>query len=222
MFEFIIRVTPGDLSLLLISGYLLYQLVQTAIEKVNSACNLTKKFGNDVSVLAVNSSIIARSVDSAADNLNAISHVASQLTQVIDTNNWRNNMMELVKAYIPLLTQVLFPSHTPTVRPTPCNFGDNMFGNLRCNRNNYGNTGPTGHTGPTGPIYADLANPINVRVESSPQTCPDIITDIKIEAPPQTNEENDAVIPTKLARANQLNSGLPNPLVTIDTESESE
>ncbi len=160
MFELLSSVTSGDLSILLISGYVLYQLAQTITNKVNSAYNLTEKFVKNVEVLASNSSVIACSIDSASDNLNSISDAATRFTEVTDTNNWRSSMVELVKLYIPLITQVLLPKPAPVI--PNCNlFRD--YPSYRNNvyplyRNNVGATGPTGETGPTGATGPTDAN----------------------------------------------------------------
>jgi hypothetical protein len=162
MFELLSSVTSGDLSLILISGYLVYRLVQTTTEKLNSVYNLTEKFVNNVEVLANNSSVIASSMDSASDNLNSISNAANRFTEVTDTNNWRSTMIELVKLYIPLITQILLPTPTPTpARPIYCDFEErNPFPRCPLGTNfprspfgAIGVTGPTGATGPTGPTY---------------------------------------------------------------------
>ncbi len=163
MFELLSSVTSGDLSILLISGYVLYQLAQTITNKVNSVYNLTEKFVKNVEVLASNSSVIACSIDSASDNLNSISDAAIRFTEVTDTNNWRSSMVELVKLYIPLITQVLLPKPTPVI--PDCNlFRDyplhrnNVYPLYRNNVGATGATGPTGETGPTGATGPTDAN----------------------------------------------------------------
>ena len=204
MFEFLSSVTSGDLSLLLISGYVSYQLVQFTSEKLKSASDLTEKFVNNVEVLANNSSVIARSMDSASDNLNSISNAATRFTEVTDTNNWRNNMMELVKLYIPLVTQVLFPKPVPTPEPMVRPFND-IFGNVRCNRNFYGCTGATGATGPSGPT--DFACPVVRPNPTAGSACPvNNPTDVNVETPMAPVSGDDAGLPAKSvrARANSL------------------
>lgn len=137
MLSFLTNVTSGDLSLCLIVGYVTYYCVQSITNKINELSYLTNRFVDSVETLADNSHSISQ-------NLGSISHVANKFTTETANNNWVNNILELIKMYIPLITQLY--ASKPLVVSSPL-FSRGTTGPI-------GPTGPSGQTGAIGPTCA--------------------------------------------------------------------
>lgn len=173
MFEFLANITSGDISLMFLFGYALYYSVQWVAIRVGWMSYQIDRFVSSVEMIADNSSNISC-------NLDRLSQVANKFTTVTENNNWTSNLLELIKLYLPFITQLYCPKPLPSIIPSlfdskPCPTQSLSNVGLMGRIGPLGETGPsraTGLSGATGPSGAtgltDATGPCTI----GPSTCP--------------------------------------------------
>lgn len=201
----------------LILGYGLCYSIKSVMHKMQWLSCLMERFVDSVEVLADNSNNIS-------NDLNTLSSVSKHFTNVTENNNWTTNLMEVIKIYLPLITQMY--TNTPiyttnplpsfdSIRPTcPANYNplySGLYGRPgTCPlKGATGCTGPSGCTGPTGATGPSGCTGV-IGSTCPTDICPILSSSLsvaKIDMADDTDDDTDESIDEQLSTVvNNVNS----------------
>jgi len=180
-----------------------------------------ERFVNSVEVLADNSNNIS-------NDLNTLSSVSKHFTNVTENNNWTTNLMEMIKIYLPFITQMYTNKSAPvyttslpsfdSIRPTcPANYNplySGVYGRPgTCPLK--GATGPTGPTGATGPTNSSCVIGSTCPIIPSSQILSSSSSVAKIDTSDDTDESIDELLSTVANNADNADNTDNGDMVSI-------
>ena len=192
MFEFLTSLTSGDISMFLILGYGLCYSIKSVMYKLQWLSCLMERFVNSVEVLADNSNNIS-------NDLSTLSSVSKHFTNVTENNNWTTNLMEMIKMYLPLVTQMYTNNtnlSTPlssfnTMRPCPANYP--LFSGPFTRPSTCPFNGVTGCTGPTGPTGPSGCTGAIGSTRPSDNVCPILSSSLSVAKIDMSDDTDDSI-----------------------------